>query len=66
MAGVVLRRDRARAARRAASPLLSLAVIVLLVVDPWLARDYGFALSAAATAGLLLARRPARRGLSRA
>ena len=35
-------------------PALSVAVIVLLAVDPWLARDYGFALSVAATAGLLL------------
>ena len=33
---------------------LSVAVIGLLAFDPWLARDYGFALSAAATAGLLL------------
>ena len=39
-------------------PVLSLAVIVLLAADPWLARDYGFALSAAATAGLLLGTRP--------
>lgn len=33
---------------------LSVAVIGLLAFDPWLARDYGFALSAAATGGLLL------------
>ncbi|WP_350346829.1 ComEC/Rec2 family competence protein [Agromyces sp. G08B096] len=33
---------------------LSVAVIVLLVADPWYARDYGFALSVCATAGLLL------------
>jgi competence protein ComEC len=33
---------------------LSVAVIGLLAFDPWLARDYGFALSAAATAGLIL------------
>ncbi|MFD4421544.1 ComEC/Rec2 family competence protein [Agromyces sp. NPDC058484] len=33
---------------------LSVAVVALLAFDPWLARDYGFALSAAATAGLLL------------
>lgn len=31
------------------------AVLVLLLVDPWLARSYGFALSVAATAGLLVA-----------
>lgn len=46
-------------------PVLALAVIVLLVADPWLARDYGFALSAAATAGLLLGTRPATRILER-
>lgn len=33
---------------------LSVAVTGLLAFDPWLARDFGFALSAAATAGLLL------------
>ncbi|MDR6907072.1 competence protein ComEC [Agromyces sp. 3263] len=37
---------------------LSVAVVGLLVFDPWLARDYGFALSAAATAGLLLLAAP--------
>lgn len=36
-----------------AAPALLAAVIVLLLADPWLARSYGFALSAAATAGLL-------------
>jgi competence protein ComEC len=46
-------------------PALALAVIVLLVHDPWLARDYGFALSALATAGLLLLARPLAHGLSR-
>ncbi|MCY7413824.1 MAG: ComEC/Rec2 family competence protein, partial [Salinibacterium sp.] len=35
-------------------PILSLAVLILLIADPWLARDYGFALSVLATAGLLL------------
>lgn len=35
-------------------PVLSLAVVVLLVVDPWLARDYGFILSVLATGGLLV------------
>lgn len=35
-------------------PALCLAVIVLLAVDPWLARSFGFALSVLATAGLLL------------
>jgi competence protein ComEC len=35
-------------------PVLCLAVIVLLVIDPWLSREYGFALSVLATGGLLL------------
>ncbi|GAA1835562.1 ComEC/Rec2 family competence protein [Agromyces salentinus] len=43
---------------------LSLAVVILLTVDPWLARDYGFALSAAATAGLLLLAAPLARRLA--
>ncbi|MFW8745616.1 ComEC/Rec2 family competence protein, partial [Mesorhizobium japonicum] len=46
-------------------PLLCVAVIVLLTVDPWLARDYGFALSALATAGLLLLAGPLARALGR-
>ncbi|MDH6181164.1 competence protein ComEC [Microbacteriaceae bacterium SG_E_30_P1] len=46
-------------------PILSLAVIVLLAVDPWLARSYGFALSALATAGLLLLAGPLAERLSR-
>ena len=37
---------------------LSVAVTALLAFDPWLARDYGFALSAAATGGLLLLAAP--------
>ena len=41
--------------RRAAGiPVLSAAVLVLLVLDPWLSRSYGFALSTLATLGLLL------------
>ncbi len=35
-------------------PILSLATIALLVLDPWLARNYGFVLSVLATGGLLL------------
>ncbi len=35
-------------------PALAGSVLVLLVLDPWLARDVGFALSAAATGSLLL------------
>ena len=39
-------------------PVLALAVLVLLCFDPWLAVDYGFALSVLATAGILLLARP--------
>ena len=49
----------------AGAPTLALAVIVLLAADPWLARDYGFALSAAATAGLLLGTGPVAARLER-
>lgn len=34
---------------------MAAAVLVLLLIDPWLARTYGFALSVAATAGMLIA-----------
>ena len=40
--------------RRAGLPALAAAVLVLLAVDPWLARSYGFALSVLATGGILL------------
>ncbi len=40
--------------RRSPVPALSVAVIFLVVIDPWLALSYGFALSVAATAGLVL------------
>ncbi|MFD3444296.1 ComEC/Rec2 family competence protein [Microbacteriaceae bacterium 4G12] len=46
-------------------PSLALAVIVLLAIDPWLARSYGFALSALATAGLLVLSGPLTRSLGR-
>lgn len=46
-------------------PVLSAAVVVLLVVDPWLSRSYGFALSALATAGLLLLAGPLAGALAR-
>ncbi|MEO8095800.1 MAG: ComEC/Rec2 family competence protein, partial [Pseudolysinimonas sp.] len=39
-------------------PLLCAAVIVLLAMDPWLARSYGFVLSVLATAGLLVLAAP--------
>lgn len=46
-------------------PVLGVAVSVCLVADPWLSRDYGFALSVAATAGLLAATGPVSRFLQR-
>lgn len=46
-------------------PVLALAVIGLLVADPWLARSYGFVLSVLATAGLLLLAGPLTRALGR-
>ncbi|PZU39419.1 MAG: competence protein ComEC [Microbacterium sp.] len=45
--------------------VLAVAVIVALIADPWLAATLGFALSVAATAGLLLLTRPLTRGLAR-
>ncbi|MDR7384583.1 ComEC/Rec2 family competence protein [Promicromonospora iranensis] len=39
-------------------PALAGSVVGLLVVDPWLARSFGFALSAAATGGLVLLAAP--------
>lgn len=46
-------------------PALSAAVIVLLVHNPWLARDYGFVLSVLATVGLLLLAGPLTTRLAR-
>ena len=46
-------------------PTLLGVVIGLLVMDPWLARNYGFALSVLATAGLLLLAGPIGRVLAR-
>ncbi|WP_435736335.1 ComEC/Rec2 family competence protein [Cellulosimicrobium sp. PMB13] len=43
---------------------LGAAVVVLLVLDPWLARSYGFVLSVAATAGLALGTAPLARTLA--
>ncbi|MBN9240656.1 MAG: hypothetical protein BGO97_13165 [Micrococcales bacterium 70-64] len=39
-------------------PVLSLAVVALLVADPWLARSFGFVLSVLATGGLLVLASP--------
>lgn len=52
----VLAFSRARAS--AGLPALAAAVVVLLMVDPWLARSYGFVLSTLATLGLILFARP--------
>ncbi|MGX5770742.1 ComEC/Rec2 family competence protein [Microbacterium trichothecenolyticum] len=46
--------------------LLSVAVALLLVFDPWLAASLGFALSVVATGSLLLWARPLATGLARA
>ena len=57
MVGVVLvATARGRPSR--GIPVLAVAVIVLLAIDPWLARQYGFILSVLATGGLLLLARP--------
>ncbi|MGG5257504.1 ComEC/Rec2 family competence protein [Phycicoccus avicenniae] len=47
-----------RSRRSAGLPVLGGAVLVVLVLDPWLARSFGFALSTLATLGLLLFTRP--------
>ncbi|PRY50923.1 competence protein ComEC [Knoellia remsis] len=47
-----------RSRRGAGIPVLAGAIVVVLVVDPWMARSFGFALSALATLGLLLFTRP--------
>ena len=44
---------------------LGLAVIIVLVADPWLSRDFGFILSVFATLGLLVLARPIGDRLSR-
>lgn len=55
------------AGRRAASvPALCAGAIVLLLIDPWQARDYGFALSVVATAGIVIGSKPVAAHLSRA
>ncbi|MDI2097920.1 ComEC/Rec2 family competence protein [Ruicaihuangia caeni] len=46
-------------------PVLAFSVTALLLHDPWLSRDYAFALSVAATAGLLLLSVPIGRVFSR-
>lgn len=51
--------------RGRAAPALCAAVIILLLVDPWLARSYGFGLSVCATAGLIFLAPPWRDRLAR-
>lgn len=63
--GCVMLAGVAAGRRAAALPSLCAGVILLLLADPWQARDYGFALSVAATAGILLGHRPAAAALSR-
>jgi competence protein ComEC len=46
-------------------PVVAVATLALLTVDPWLARNYGFALSVLATAGLMVLSGPIARRLSR-
>ena len=54
------------AGRRAASvPALCAGAIVLLLIDPWQSRDYGFALSVVATAGIVIGPKPVAVYLSR-
>lgn len=43
-----------RSTRGAGPPALASAILLLLLIDPWLARSAGFALSALATLGLVL------------
>nr|WP_243845506.1 ComEC/Rec2 family competence protein [Microbacterium halimionae] len=45
--------------------VLSSAIVVILVIDPWLSHSLGFALSSAATAALLILAGPLARGLTR-
>ncbi len=64
MAAIVLfSLGASRAAR--GLPTLCLAVMVLVVLDPWLARSFGFALSVLATAGLLVLASPLAARLAR-
>lgn len=51
--------------RRGGLAVLSVAVAVLLIADPWLSTSLGFALSAAATAALLVLAPPLAAGLGR-
>lgn len=63
--GAVLLVGVAAGRRSASIPALCGGMIVLLLVDPWQSRDYGFALSVAATGGILLGAGPIMAALSR-
>ena len=56
--GVVVVLGLASGHRRRGVAPLALAVSVLLLIDPWLARSVGFALSVAATAAIVVLARP--------
>ena len=63
--GAVMLAGVASGRRSVSMPALASAVLILVLIDPWQSRDYGFALSVAATAGILVGERPARTALSR-
>ena len=63
--GAVMLAGVASGRRSVSMPALAGAVLILVLIDPWQSRDYGFALSVAATAGILVGERPARTVLSR-
>lgn len=63
--GAVMLAGVAAGRRSASVPALCGAVVVLVLLDPWASRSYGFALSVTATAGILLGARPAQAALSR-
>ena len=63
--GAVMLAGVASGRRSVSMPALAGAVLILVLIDPWQSRDYGFALSVAATAGILVGERPARAALSR-
>ena len=63
--GAVMLAGVASGRRSVSMPALAGAVLILVLIDPWQSRDYGFALSVAATAGILVGERPSRAALSR-
>lgn len=63
--GVVALAGLSAGGRRRGVRALCVAVVVLVLLDPWLARSVGFALSVLATAGILLLAPPWRDAMSR-